>query len=236
MKDTITVGGITIDIDIDSDSIPVTADFNPLDSEFDDQLNELIDTTDNILNDLRIPVDYVIFMINRLTKDLFLYFAYSNEKYNPNADAYSKLVSPLDKLDVLKDYDIRQNSYPAVLAAWDHARYIVFENDFSVIINYPAAFRKYCKRGAVGQLTYQAAIDCIKHEVETFIWGSGFEQESRKMLNLIRDYKTTLKTALEEIYPVIEQVDAEKTEQIRKIYQRLEEQLAYELIFAMPRL
>lgn len=175
-------------------------------------------------------------MINRLTKDLFLYFAYSNEKYNPNADAYSKLVSPLDKLDVLKDYDIRQNSYPAVLAAWDHARYIVFENDFSVIINYPAAFRKYCKRGAVGQLTYQAAIDCIKHEVETFIWGSGFEQESRKMLNLIRDYKTTLKTALEEIYPVIEQVDAEKTEQIRKIYQRLEEQLAYELIFAMPRL
>lgn len=86
MKDTITVGGITIDIDIDSDSIPVTADFNPLDSEFDDQLNELIDTTDNILNDLRIPVDYVIFMINRLTKDLFLYFAYSNEKYNPNAE------------------------------------------------------------------------------------------------------------------------------------------------------
>ena len=180
MKDTITVGGITIDIDIDSDSIPVTADFNPLDSEFDDQLNELIDTTDNILNDLRIPVDYVIFMINRLTKDLFLYFAYSNEKYNPNADAYSKLVSPLDKLDVLKDYDIRQNSYPAVLAAWDHARYIVFENDFSVIINYPAAFRKYCKRGAVGQLTYQAAIDCIKHEVETFIWGSGFEQNHVK--------------------------------------------------------
>lgn len=236
MKDTITVGGITIDIDIDSDSIPVTADFNPLDSEFDDQLNELIDTTDNILNDLRIPVDYVIFMINRLTKDLFLYFAYSNEKYNPNADAYSKLVSPLDKLDVLKDYDIRQNSYPAVLAAWDHARYIVFENDFSVIINYPAAFRKYCKRGAVGQLTYQAAIDCIKHEVETFIWGSGFEQESRKMLNLIRDYKTTLKAALEEIYPVIEQVNAEKAEQVRKIYQRLEEQLAYELIFAMPRL
>ena len=229
MKDTITVGGITIDIDIDSDSIPVTADFNPLDSEFDDQLNELIDTTDNILNDLRIPVDYVIFMINRLTKDLFLYFAYSNEKYNPNADAYSKLVSPLDKLDVLKDYDIRQNSYPAVLAAWDHARYIVFENDFSVIINYPAAFRKYCKRGAVGQLTYQAAIDCIKHEVETFIWGSGFEQESRKML-------TTLKAALEEIYPVIEQVNAEKAEQVRKIYQRLEEQLAYELIFAMPRL
>ena len=53
MKDTITVGGITIDIDIDSDSIPVTADFNPLNSEFDDQLNELIDTTDNILNDLR---------------------------------------------------------------------------------------------------------------------------------------------------------------------------------------
>ena len=68
MKDTITVGGITIDIDIDSDPIPVTADFNPLNSEFDDQLNELIDTTDNILNDLRIPVDYVIFMINRLTK------------------------------------------------------------------------------------------------------------------------------------------------------------------------
>ena len=56
------------------------------------------------------------------------------------------------------------------------------------------------------------------------------------MLNLIRDYKTTLKTALEEIYPVIEQVDAEKTERIRKIYQRLDEQLAYELIFAMPRL
>lgn len=166
-----TVGGITIDdIDIDSDSIPVTADdFNPINNKFNEFLNEIIDTTDNILNDLRITVDYVIFMINRLTKHLFLYFAYSsNEKYITNAIAYSELVSPLDELDVLDDYDIWRESYPEILAAWDLARYIVREDKLSEFKRYPAVFRDYCKRGAVGELTYQSAIDTIQSERETF--------------------------------------------------------------------
>lgn len=61
-----------------------------------------------------------------------------------------------------------------------------------------------------------------------------FEQNCLNKLKIIREYKTTLKTAIEEIYPIIEQIDAKKTEQVRKIYQILDEQLAYELVFAYP--
>ena len=230
-----TVGGITIDdIDIDTDSIPVTSDFNPLNNKFDDRLTKIIDTTDTALNDFNYPAYYIIFLINYLTDELCSYFSYSREKYITNNAAFRKLVSPLDKLDILKDYDIWRKSYPEILTAWDYARYIVREDKLSAISNYSPDFLEYCKLGAVGELTYQSAIDDIQWEQGTFLWADGFEQDCLDKLNTIREYKTTLKAALEEIYPVIDKVDAEKAEQVRKIYQLLDEQLAYELVFAHP--
>lgn len=230
-----TVGGITIDdIDIDTDSIPVTSDFNPLNNKFDDRLTKIIDTSDTALNDFNYPAYYIIFLINYLTDELCSYFSYSREKYITNNAAFRKLVSPLDKLDILKDYDIWRESYPEILAAWDYARYIVREDKLSELKHYPAIFREYCQRGAVGKITYKKAIDCVKYESGTYILAECFEQENLDKINIVREYKTTLKAALEEIYPVIEQVDAEKAEQVRKIYLLLDEQLAYELIFAHP--
>ena len=180
MKDnnSITVGGITIDdFDIDTNSIPVKADFNPLNNKFDDRLTKIIDTTDTALNDFNYPAYYIIFLINYLTDELCSYFSYSREKYITNNAAFRKLVSPLDKLDILKDYDIWRESYPKILAAWDLARYIVREDKLSAISNYSPDFLDYCKLGAVGEITYQSAIDDIQWEQGTFLWADGFEQD-----------------------------------------------------------